>query len=308
MAKAKKKIKILIIGGTGFLGYHLAERCLEKKWDITIFSLNKPKKKRFLKKIKYIRGDISKIKSLKKIDKFYNYIVNFGGYVNHINKKEVYRSHVLGCKNLTKIFLNKNIKLFLQISSGEEYGKLKSPHDENDFCKPKSIYGKAKNLATQYLLQKYKRNNFPCAILRLYQVFGKKQDLNRIIPFVIESCLFNKKFPCSSGKQFKDFINVEQVIAAILKTLKNKNVKGEIINIGSGKPIQIKKLIKMINNNIGKGEPNFGAIKSRNEENLKYFPRLRKANRLINWKPKNFFLKQLLNQINYQKKNIKLNE
>ncbi len=303
MAKAKKKIKILIIGGTGFLGYHLAKRCLEKKWDITIFSLNNPKKKRFLKKVKYIRGDISKIKNLKKVDKFYDYIVNFGGYVDHINKKEVYRSHVLGCKNLTTIFLNKNIKLFLQISSGEEYGKLRSPHDESDSCKPKSIYGKAKNLATQYLIKKYERNNFPCAILRLYQVFGKKQDLNRIIPFVIDSCLLDKKFPCSSGKQFKDFIDVEQVIAAILKILKNKDTKGEIINIGSGRPIQIKKLIKIIHNKIKKGEPNFGAIKSRNEENLKYFPRLRKANRLINWKPKKIFFKQLLHQINYQKKN-----
>ena len=58
MAKIKKKNKILIIGGTGFLGYHLAKKCLKKNWSVTSFSLNKPKKKRFLKKVKYIKGNI----------------------------------------------------------------------------------------------------------------------------------------------------------------------------------------------------------------------------------------------------------
>ena len=53
------KNKILIIGGTGFLGYHLAKKCLKKNWKVTIFSLNKPKKKRYLgKKVSNIKGDI----------------------------------------------------------------------------------------------------------------------------------------------------------------------------------------------------------------------------------------------------------
>ena len=52
--------KILIIGGTGFLGYHLTKKCLLKKWDVTSISTNKPKKMRFLLKIKYLILDIIK--------------------------------------------------------------------------------------------------------------------------------------------------------------------------------------------------------------------------------------------------------
>ena len=64
------KNRILIIGGTGFLGYHLGKGCLKKNWKVTIFSLNKPKKKRYLgKKVSYIKGDISKIRDLKKMQK-----------------------------------------------------------------------------------------------------------------------------------------------------------------------------------------------------------------------------------------------
>ena len=56
--------KILIIGGTGFIGYHLSKRCLKLNWAITSISLNRPKKKRKLKNIKYLRCNISKKKKI----------------------------------------------------------------------------------------------------------------------------------------------------------------------------------------------------------------------------------------------------
>ena len=58
---------VLIIGGTGFIGYHLAKSCLFLKWNVSSVSLNKPKKKRKLHGVKYIILDISK-KNLKKLD------------------------------------------------------------------------------------------------------------------------------------------------------------------------------------------------------------------------------------------------
>ena len=72
-------------------------------------------------------------------------------------------------------------------------------------------------------------------MLRLYQVYGPGQDLNRLIPITISGCLKNKSFPCSEGKQFRDFAYVVDIVDAILKSLKNKKALGEIINIGTGK-------------------------------------------------------------------------
>ena len=61
------KKKIIIVGGTGFLGFHLAKLCLKKKWQVISVSRKKPKKIRFLKNIKYIFVDIAqKKKSSKK--------------------------------------------------------------------------------------------------------------------------------------------------------------------------------------------------------------------------------------------------
>ena len=46
----KKKIEIMIIGGTGFIGYHLAKTCIKKKWKVSSLSKKKSKKKKIYKR------------------------------------------------------------------------------------------------------------------------------------------------------------------------------------------------------------------------------------------------------------------
>ena len=107
---------MLIIGGTGFIGYHLARIALKKGWSVTSISKNKPKKLRKIKKVKYIVCDITnKNKLKKKINKNYNFVINLGGYVDHVNKQKTYSSHYLGSKNLSEIFLRKKLISFVQI-------------------------------------------------------------------------------------------------------------------------------------------------------------------------------------------------
>ena len=288
-----KNKKILIVGATGFIGYHLAKHCLKKKWRVIGFSKNKPRDIRRLKKIKYIKGDLFKEKDLRKIKDKIDYVVNLGGYVDHSNKIATYKSHYIGCKNLSNYFLNKNLKSFIQMGSGGEYGKINSPHKETFRCKPKSVYSRSKFLATKHLLRLNKKYNFPCTILRLYQTFGDKQAINRLIPIVITSCIKGKKFPCSEGKQYRDFVHVDDVVSAIMKCINKKTANGQIFNLGTGKPIKIKKLTILIRDKIGDGYPDFGKIKLRNEETLKIFPKVNKIKKLINWKPKMSLLKGL---------------
>ena len=290
-----KNKKILIIGGTGFLGYHLAKKCLLKKWDVTSVSTNSPKKIRFLKKVKYLTLDITKKKLLtKKIKSNYDFVVNFGGYVNHREKLKTYKSHYIGCKNLADIFKNKKIKSFIQIGSSVEYGRAKSPQKENnktDIKKLKSAYAQAKLMATNYLLKLNKKHNFPCTILRLYLVYGPNQDNNRLIPHTLHECLNDKAFECSSGKQYRDFLFVDDLIKAIFKCFNNKKSIGEIINIGSGEPRNVKKVILLIKKKINLGKPIFGKISLRNDEILTLFPNILKAKKILNWIPSTSFQK-----------------
>jgi len=281
------KNNILIVGGTGFIGYHLAKKSLKKGWQVTSISSRPPRKKRYLPKVKYILCDITKKKSLKKnIRKPFNYVVNLGGYVDHSNRKRTFESHYIGCKNLAEIFLKKAPIAFVQMGSSSEYGNIKSPQKENAKCNPKSVYGQAKLFSSIYLIDLFKKKNFPSTILRLYNTYGPTQDLNRFIPIVISGCTKNKKFPCSKGNQLRDFLHIDDVVDAILKSLTNKNAKGQIINIGFGKPRIIKNIIEYIQKILKGGYPLFGKVKLRKDEILKVYPDISKAKNKINWKPK----------------------
>ena len=298
------KEKILIFGGTGFIGYHLAKESLRRGFKVISLSKNNPVKKRHLKKVKYIVADISNKSFINKIIKEdFQYVVNLAGYVDHSDKIKTYKSHYVGCKNISNFFLKKKIKSFIQVGSSMEYGIVKSPQKENFKCKPRSVYGKAKFLSTKYLLNLYKQKKFPATIVRLYQVYGPYQDLNRFIPVVINSCKNNKDFPCSHGRQFRDFLYINDLIDAFFLILKNPKANGEIFNIGFGRPLKIKNIIKKILFYYKSGNPKFGIIKLRREEQMKIYPVIRKARRILNWKPKVNFLKGLLKTIQYYNTN-----
>ena len=302
LKKIIQKRKMLIVGGTGFIGYQLSKLAIESGWSVDSISRKLPKKNRKLSKVKYLICDITKFKNIKKkIKKKYSFVVNLGGEVDHKNKAKVYQSHYIGCKNISNFFLDKKITTFVQIGSSSEYAKLKSPHKESFKCDPKSYYGKSKYLATKFLLNLKKNEDFPVVILRLYQTFGSNQDSNRLIPFVIKSCLSGKKFPCSDGNQYRDFLIVDQVVKAIFKCYKNPKAYGQIINVGSGKARKVKDIIEEIKKIIKKGKPQYGMIKLRSEESIKAYPNLQKAKKLLNWRPKEDFKKDLSKTITFYK-------
>ena len=290
--------KILVVGGTGFIGYHVIQEAQKKKWKITSISLKKPNKNRYLKRVKYLLVNWINYKSLKKkITGDFDYVVNAGGYGKHMSFNEggdeIFNSHYNGLLNLIKIIPRRKLKRFIQIGSSAEYGEAPAPQNEDFHCSPSSPYGLAKFAGTSLLKTLYSSQKYPAVILRFFSVYGPKQDKNRVLPQIIDGCLKNKKFPVSKGNQYRDFCSVNDVVNAIFLSLNSKKVVGEIVNIGSGKPKKIKTVVKLVRKLIGKGKPQFGKIKYRENENMKLFPSIQKARTKLKWKPKTSFIRGL---------------
>ena len=262
---------------------------MKKNWEVISISTRKPKKFRFLNEVKYIYCDISDKKKLdKKLEKIdTDYVINFGGYVDHKNILKTRLSHYIGCKNLATFFVKQNCKLFLQIGSSLEYGKLKSPHLErfNLNYKLNSSYSTSKLKATKFLCNLKDKYNFPCVILRPYLIYGPYQDFNRLIPSTINNCLKDKAFLCSSGVQKRDFLYIDDFVEGVLKIIYSKNKLKTIINIGSQKPIPVKNVIIMIRKIIKKGKPIFGKILMRKDEISVSYPNTNYIKKHIKWKP-----------------------
>ena len=109
MFKKKSKPHLLVVGGTGFIGYHLALSAKKRGWKVTSMSINRPKKYRYVDGVNYLRIDINNLKELKKkLIGSFNYVVNLGGYVDHTSFEndgdKIIKAHFIGVINLTVNF------------------------------------------------------------------------------------------------------------------------------------------------------------------------------------------------------------
>tara|TARA_X000000950_G_scaffold8188_1_gene8993 strand:- start:4949 stop:5860 length:912 start_codon:yes stop_codon:yes gene_type:complete len=286
MAKIKK---IIIFGGTGFIGYHLCKKALKNKFKVLSISKNPPLMKRRLNKINYINMDATKIRSFKKISRDCDIIINAAGYGSHLRGKKgkaLYNDHILIIKNIIKYFNGKNIKKIIQIGSSSEYAKYNSRINENFKTRPISYYGKAKLRITKLLQNEYSKKKLPITIFRIFQAYGPKQDENRLIPYVIKNLKKKRDVYLTNGKQIRDFCFIDDLINAIFLSINNKNTNGLVINLGSGRKIKVDQIVKKIFKIIKKGKLIFNARKFHHGEHKIILPNISKAKKLLKWKPK----------------------
>ena len=299
--------KLLIVGGTGFIGEAAAKEAVKRGFQVTIISKNNCPKSRQLKDIEYISVDITNKNSLQLVlkDKIFCYVLNLGGYIDHANYSndgsEVYDAHFNGVRNLVDCLDKSKIKGFVQIGSSDEYGNNSAPQIETQREAPISPYSCAKVASTHFLQTLYRTEKFPAVILRPFLVYGPGQSEERFIPQIIKGCTSRQEFPVSKGEQLRDFCFIDDFIQAVFSALDNHSAHGEVINIASGKPISIKKMINTIVDIIGSGEPQFAQVAYRNGENMALYGDTTKAKEILGWKTSVSLRQGLLKTIKWVK-------
>jgi len=98
--------------------------------------------------------------------------------------------------------------------------------------------------------------------------------------------LKKKKFITTEGKQYRDFLFIDDAIDAIIKALRTKKSEGQIINVGFGKGIQLRKIMNLIKRKNKFLKPDFGKIKIRTGEKIFVYPSIDKARKILKWSPK----------------------
>lgn len=284
--------RLLIAGGTGFIGSHLVSHALKAGLEITVLSLHPPADNRRLDGVVYLQADLTDRVQLQKRLSLttYDYVVNLSGYINHSpflqEGREVIDTHFVGVQNLLNELDWNVLKSFVQIGSSDEYGDLPAPQHEAMREAPISPYSLGKVATTQLLQMLSRTEGFSAVILRLFLVYGPGQDEKRFLPQIIKGCLSNACFPVSAGEQLRDFCFVEDIVRGILLALKSDRVNGQIINLASGQPVTIRKMIELVRQLTGQGVPEFGQLPYRIGENMELYADIGKARELLKWEPK----------------------
>lgn len=226
------KKKVLIIGGTGFLGVHLARRLLKENYDVTLFDIAPLDAKDLLGKVSVIKGDIRNKKSIGQALQNIDYVVHAAAALPiQRTKRAIFSVNVDGTRNVLAASLKQKIKRLVFISSTAVYGVPRHlPETENSPINPIGHYGKSK-IEGEKLCRQFGLKGLSINIIRPKTFLGPERL--GIFQLWFEAIYNGKKiFLLGSGHNPYQLLAVSDVVEAIYKALTTR-VDNEIFNIGA---------------------------------------------------------------------------
>jgi GDP-4-dehydro-6-deoxy-D-mannose reductase len=179
-------------------------------------------------------------------------IIHFAGTFGTDNVQKIFRVNVLSISTLLEA-TRKHAPNSIVIATGSaaEYGQLESgqlPVDEQTDCRPVTLYGLSKQLATQATLYYHRTHNICTMIVRPFQLIGNGVT-SRLVPGAFMEQLKDaiikdlKVIKVGNLESWRDFLDIRDAVEAIWALCQNPT-PGEIYNICSGKPVKIADLLQ----------------------------------------------------------------
>jgi nucleoside-diphosphate-sugar epimerase len=227
-----KTNNVLITGGCGFLGVHLARQLLRQKYDVTLLDIADLDAKDLVGKIKVIKCDVRDKNKIEKAIKDYDYVIHAAAALPiSREKKIIYDININGTKNVLNASLKNKIKRLVYISSTAVYGIPRHlPEAETNPLDPIGYYGESK-IAGEKLCLEYVKEGLSLNILRPKSFLGPE----RLGVFELWfEAIHNGKgvYILGNGNNRYQLLAVSDVVDAIIKAMESKT-EGEIFNIGA---------------------------------------------------------------------------
>ena len=242
--------KILLFGGSGFIGKHLINK-MDGKYDFLSLSRNLEDNSMYSK-----TADILKPESYEPFLENTETIINLIGQIGP-NLDQFTSANLTGSLNLLNSAVKYNVKNIILISTINVYGENNnSPSKETDILSPESNYGIIKMMNEKLYEHFSKIYGINVTILRLSGVYGPgkiKGFFPQMINAINDKTIILKLY--NYGNQLRDFIYIDDAIDGILKSISHKSSGFDIFNISSGNRYSIKEIIsiteKLSNSHIG---------------------------------------------------------
>ena len=289
-------MKILITGGTGFIGNHLCRKllnegnyviCLDNNFTGSMSNIqdmmNNPN-------FEFIRHDITQ-SILLEVDQIYHLACPASPNAYQYNAIKTIKTNILGTLNALGIAKRVKARILLT-STSEVYGDPKiSPQVEEYWgnVNPigiRSCYDEGKRVAETLTMEYYRNHKTEIRIARIFNTYGPKMDKNdgRVVSNFINQCLNNENITVyGNGNQTRSFCYVDDTVDALIKLMNQEETIGPI-NIGNPYEITIKELanrcLKMIDTKsiiIYKDLPS--------DDPMMRQPNIEKAKKFLNWEP-----------------------
>jgi UDP-glucose 4-epimerase len=319
-------MSILVTGGAGYIGSHIIEALIDRKYDVIILdNLTTGHKRLINQKANFIKGDINNKKLVNNIIKLYNIqtIIHLAAYLNvseaETRKLKYWNNNIKGTENFLSACKNSNIKNFLFSSSCSIYGNVKGSVNEKTKPNPQGYYAYTKYKGEQLIKKYSKKYKYKYGILRYFNVagaspsgkIGQIESNGQLIKNIaIQSLkkkpiinIFGNDYPTKDGTCVRDYIHVSDLADIHIKGLDylENNKKSFILNCGYSKGYSVLKIVnifKKIKKNL-----TIKYQKRRPGDIAQVYSSTKKLNQLLEWKSKyNNMNKIIKSAINWEKK------
>lgn len=250
-------MNVLITGGAGFIGSHLAEYFVNEGHQVRIldnFETGYLKNVPLHKNIEFLEGDICDEKTVSKAVLGIDYVFHEAALVSVPlsceKPAEAFRINTLGTLNVLQACVAAGVEKFVTASSAAIYGNNPElPKRESMYPEPASPYAISK-LDTEYLARMfYEEHGLRTTCLRYFNVYGARQDPKSpyaaVIPIFCERAKAGKDLLIyGDGGQTRDFVHVRDVVQANVAALEHGD--GDFFNVAMGKSLTVRELAETV--------------------------------------------------------------
>ena len=248
--------KIIVTGGAGFIGSHLADQLVSAGHEVIVVDNLMLGKKEFVnKKAKFFKKDIRDVESLKKIFKGAEAVFHLAAdprlptsIEDPITTNDI---NVNGTLNVLWAAKENQVAKVIFSSSCAVYGLEKSPLKEDSPVNPVSPYGLHKLIGEKYCRLFSQLYGLKTVCLRYFNVFGPRKlatgSYPMVIPIFLDQRAKNKPLTIvGDGTDTRDYVQVKDVAQANILAWQSAVADGSPINIGSGKQTSVNDIAKLI--------------------------------------------------------------
>ena len=302
-------MKILITGGAGFIGSHLAEELLKIGDEVFIIddlstgTIENVEHLKVQEKFHYVVGDILNVpltaELVDKCDVIYHLAAAVGVSLVVEKPVETIETNIKGTELILELANKKKKKVFVA-STSEVYGKSKAiPFNEDGDLvlgptyKSRWSYACSKAIDEFMAFAYWRESMLPTVIVRFFNTVGPRQTgrYGMVLPRFVNQALLNEPITVyGDGQQSRCFAHVKDVVRALIILKEKDEAVGEVINIGSNEEISINELaVKVKELSESDSEihhiPYDKAYEAGFEDLERRVPDLKKIERLIGYAP-----------------------